>query len=237
LSPRPAPPAPVGSTGDEVTAHARAHRLSSDARPWSPSRRWSDIQANPNSSWYLNGMCKVMTPRQLVDAAIFGEFRDKPIARVHLDHYLLGRRSDIVENAKIDLMLRQDAGVKAMIAARIPPGRRTGTAAFSFKVEQSDYQNQDLRFAFGAIDQLDVEVDFDAGTVHAWFQDYYEWHPYYPGLYTAWPDDGPRETNCLHAALVELKDAGAADFCMKGEATVPLGVVAPGGRGGGGSAW
>jgi hypothetical protein len=95
------------------------------------------------------------------------------------------------------------------------------------KIEQNDYSNQDLRFAFGAIDQLDVEVDFGARTVHAWFQDRYEWHPFYPGLYAAFPDDGARETNCVHAALVELKSDGAADFWMKGEATAPLSVIVP----------
>jgi hypothetical protein len=44
---------------------------------------------------------------------------------------------------------------------------------------------------------------------------------------TSFPDDAARETNCLHAALVELKSSGAADFWMKGEATVPLITVLP----------
>jgi len=207
------------------------------AHKHTPSRRWSDIQANPNSSWYLNGLCTIMSPRSLVDAALLGKFGDKPIAKAHLNHYLTGKGRDIVEDANIEMMLRRDSGVKSMIAARIPGAMRTGTITRFFKVEQSDYENQDLRFAFGAIDRLDIEVDFDAQTFHAWFQDSYEWHPFYPGLYTAFPDDGARETNCLHAALVELKDSGAADFWMKGEATVPLSVIVPSGRGGGGSAW
>ena len=50
------------------------------------------------------------------------------------------------------------------------------------KIEQSHYTDQDLRFAFGAIDILDFEVDFAARTIHAWFQDRYEWHPVYPGF-------------------------------------------------------
>ncbi len=36
------------------------------------------------------------------------------------------------------------------------------------KIEQSDY-------TFGAIDRLDVEIDWAAGTLHGWFQDRYEW--------------------------------------------------------------
>ena len=92
-----------------------------------PSRRWSDIQANPNSSWYLNGLCKIMSSRSLVDAALLGKFGDKPIAKAHLNHYLAGKGRDIVEDANIEMMLRQDSGVKSMIAARIPGAMRTGT--------------------------------------------------------------------------------------------------------------
>lgn len=194
-----------------------------------PSGRWADVQANPNSpgaSLQLLAACKMMSPRELVNTAIFVEFRDKPIALAHLNWYLTtGRGLDFSENANIDSMLRTDRGVQAAITSRIG-GRTTGTFTTSFKLEQSDYFNQDFRFAFGAIDQLDVEVDFTKATVHVWFQDRYEWHPVYPGLYASLPGDSPRETNCVHAALVELKAHGAADFWMKGEATVPLaGVV------------
>ena len=72
---------------------------------------------------------------------------------------------------------------------------------------------------------FDFEMDFDAGTVHVWFQDRYEWHPFYPALYPVKAGDVARPTNCLHAAMVELKSSGAADFWMKGEATVPLNVI------------
>lgn len=43
---------------------------------------------------------------------------------------------------------------------------------------------------------------------------------------------GARDTNCVHAALVELRSSGAADVWMKGEATVPLSVIRPA-KGGG----
>jgi len=196
--------------------------------------RWADVQANPNSSLSLNLLCPRMTPRELVFAAKMAEFRDKPIALKHLDWYLIdGKGVEFNEDANIKLMLTSDTGVQAAIAALIPPGRTSGSFASFLKIEQSNYSNQDLRFAFGAIDRLDFEVDFDAKTIHAWFQDFYEWHPYYPGLYSVFPDDGPRETNCLHAALVELKSTGARDFWMKGEATVPL-TFGPGASGGGG---
>jgi hypothetical protein len=159
----------------------------------------------------------------VVGIAISQEFSDKPIALQHLFWYLNAGGIDFMEDANLDHMLRSDKGVQTLIAGAIPSGAPiSGRFTGNVKVEQLNYQNQDFRFAFGAIDQLDFEVDFTAGTVHAWFQDRYEWHPVYSGLYTAFPDDVARETNCIHAALVELKSSGAEDFWMKGEATVPL---------------
>jgi hypothetical protein len=198
-----------------------------------PSGRWADVQANPNSSMELNLLCPRFSPKGLVDVAIIAKFGAKPIALAHLRYYLAGTKKDFDENANIDLWLRRDKGIQSTLASHIPA---TGIGKFSdsFKVEQSDYDDQDFRFAFGAIDILDFEVDYSAATVHVWFQDFYEWHPFYPGLYTALPDDGARPTNCVHAALVELKSSGAADFWMKGEATVPLSVIIPGKRSGGG---
>ena len=191
-----------------------------------PCGKWADIQAAPNSGFVLNHLCPNMTPIQLVRTAMIAKFIDKPIALTHLDWYLVtGKGLDFKEDANIKDMMERDTGVQAAIAALIPPGRTTGKFASNLKIEQSDYAVEDFQFAFGAIDRLDFEVDFGAKTIHVWFQDFYEWHPYYPGLYSAFSDDGARETNCLHAALVELKLTGAADYWMKGEATVPLSLV------------
>jgi hypothetical protein len=170
-----------------------------------------------------------MSPRELDGAAIAKKFGDKPIALDHLNWYLVnGRGADFSEDDNIKKMLEQDAGIQTAIRALIPPGRTSGKFATHFKVEQQDYDLEDFQYAFGAIDWLDFEVDFDAGTIHAWFQDRYEWHPVYPGLYTKFSDDVARETNCVHAAMVELKSTGSADFWMKGEATVPLSVLVTG---------
>jgi hypothetical protein len=204
-----------------------------------PSGRWADVQAAPNSGFLESRVCANSSPSTVVSAAVLAEFRGKPIAKAHLDWYLsVGRGADLVEDTNIERMLRSDTGVQAMITSRLPTPRPTsGTFAGSFKIEQTDYSDQDLRFAFGAVDRLDFEVDWSAGTLHAWFQDRYEWHPYYPGLYTAFPDDGARETNCVHAALVELQSGTAADFWMKGEATVPLSVLPTAAPASGGSGW
>jgi hypothetical protein len=195
----------------------------------SPSGKWSTVQMSPNSSSELNTLCPRLSPKGLVDAAILFRFLDKPIARAHLNWYLSGTGLDFIEDANIKKMLTSDAGIQAVIQAALPPGRTSGVFTTFRKIEQSDYSDQDLRFAFGAIDRLDIEADFAAGTVHVWFQDRYEWHPFYPGLYTVLAGDAPaRDTNCVHAAMVELKSTGAKDFWMRGEATAPLGVLKPG---------
>ena len=172
-----------------------------------PSGRWADIQADPKSSFMLNRLCPWMTPMELVGAAIFSEFGNKPIALTHLNWYMTGRGADFVEDANINVMLFKDKGVQLAIKRKIPTGRTSGMFSSFLKLEQFTYDDQDFRFAFGAIDRLDFEVDFGAGTIHVWFQDRYEWHPYYPRLYLQYPDDAARDTNCLHAALVELKSA------------------------------
>jgi hypothetical protein len=188
-----------------------------------PSGRWSDVQANPNSGFLENLACAHFSPTTVVEIAIFQKFSDKHLALQHLFWYLKAGGADFMEDMNLDRMLKADKGVQALLAGAIPSSApASGRFIGDVKVEQLNYQNQDFRFAFGAIDRLDFEVDFMAGTVHIWFQDRYEWHPVYTGLYTAFPDDAARETNCIHAALVELKSSGAEDFWMKGEATVPL---------------
>jgi hypothetical protein len=183
------------------------------------------VQANPNSSFSTGVACRTQTPNGVVALAIQMEFGNKRIALEHLNWYLgKGAGADFVEDANLDNMLRTEPMIQSQIKARIPTGS-TARVAFSFPVEQSDYVTQDLRFAFGAIDRLDVEVDVAAGTVHAWFQDRYEWHPVYP-FYTKLAGDVMRETNCVHAASVELKSGGARDYWMKGEVTLPLSALA-----------
>jgi hypothetical protein len=190
-----------------------------------PSGKWSEIQNHPNSDFFESRACANMSPNQVIGLTILWEFGSKPIAKRHLLWYLgAGGGADFVEDTYIEQMLRTDTGIQNLLIRHMPStAPRSGKFTSHLKVRQEDYANQDLRYAFGAIDRLDFEVDFMAGTLHAWFQDRYEWHPVYPGLYTQFPDDEVRGTNCVHAALVELKNGGViSDFWMKGEATVPL---------------
>ncbi|HET7605557.1 MAG TPA: hypothetical protein VFK28_05755 [Sphingomicrobium sp.] len=196
-----------------------------------PCGKWAEIQKNPNSSdAQVNFVCSTLSAKGVVDAAIFKEFGDKPIAKKHVLWYLSdGHGVDFVEDDNLRDMLQRDRGVQAAILATFPPKeKQKGIFQTYLRIAQQDYVVQDFRFAFGAIDRLDIEVDFTAGKLHAWFQDRYEWHPYYPGLYSVFDDDagsGPRPTNCVHAAFVEQKLDGATDFWMKGETTVDLFVV------------
>ena len=149
-----------------------------------------------------------------------------PLAKKHFQHYFDGNGS----NLKVDLenVIRNDDGMRAKLAANIK-ARPVG----HFRVAQSDYSSKDFQFAFGAIDRLDYEVDRAAGLVHVWFQDKYEWHPVGFG-YTRKPGDERREDNCVHAALVELKNSGARDYWMVGDNVIPLSLVTGGSSGGGG---
>jgi hypothetical protein len=211
-----------------------------------PSGRYADVQANPNNASGVQGFllekaCPLMGPQALVDLSKRLVFTDKPIALKHLNWYLKdGKGADFVEDANIKDWLTRDSGIKKRLKREIFPGRgRKPKGEGHFTFEQDEYADdaagQDFRFAFGGIDRVDFEVDFSQDTVRVFLKDRYEWHPVYPfytfvGPSAQFPDSGDavRETNCLHAALVELKTSGAADFWMKGQAEVALSqIVAP----------
>jgi len=190
-----------------------------------PTGKWSEVQADTKTDFPVNLVCKFFSPQGVVDKAKEQEFNDKPIALRHLDWYLKEKGKDFIEDANIKDWLLRDAGIQKRLKKEIfPPGRKPrGEGHFEF--EQDEFVLQDFRYAFGAIDRLDFEVDFSQDTVRVWFKDRYEWHPYYP-FYDLQKGDVLRtETNCVHAALVELKSSGAADYWMVGSAEVNLSQI------------
>jgi hypothetical protein len=189
-----------------------------------PSGRWADVQEHPNTPGIIGDWCSWFSPEMVIRSASLRELYDKPIARDHLNWYFNGGGKELVEDSNLELMLRTDSKVQGRIKLLLPKSRSTGRFSSHVEISQGDYSDEDFQYAFGALDRLDFEVDFDAGTLHAWFQDRYEWHPVYP-FYEKKTDDDVRETNCVHAAAVELKSDGAKDYWMKGEATVPLKVI------------
>ena len=159
-----------------------------------------------------------------VNAAIAGDFNGKPIALKHLNWYLRdGRGQELNEDDNIEGWVKADSALRAKVANFVVNNASRGLHYSGFfPFTQNEFVDQDYRYAFGTVDRLDVEVDWVSKTVKLWFMDSYEWHPVCPGFYTLLPGDGVRETNSLHAALVELKDRDAADYWMVGEATLPL---------------
>ena len=198
-----------------------------DMHDHQPSGRWPDIQADPNSSEpFVTTATKVSDPGTLISIAAASTMQDKPLAWEHLVWFLRkGAGRDFVEDQNLELMLRTDAKVQALILSLFPKGQSSGTFSRHVKISQDDYDDQDFRYAFGAIDRLDFEVDFAAGSLHAWFTDRYEWHPFYPKIYKTMDGDTLRPTNAVHAAAVEVKAETARDFWMKGEVTIPLKAI------------
>jgi hypothetical protein len=196
-----------------------------------PTGRWRELLSqieqptDTSAGKALFALCATgAEPITFVNAAKMSEFRDKPIALRHLDWYLRdGRGQDFDEDEIIAGWVKADGGLRRKVVGIIARNTafRTGFSDF-FSFDQTEYESQDHRFAFGTLDRIDIDVDWTARTVKLWFKDSYEWHPVCPGFYHKHPDDVVRETNSLHAALVELKSQGAADFWMIGEATLPM---------------
>jgi hypothetical protein len=189
-----------------------------------PSGRWKDVQSNPNSDSVIGGFCSRFSPSHVLEIAQATALYGNPIAVAHLKWYLAGSGANFIEDDNLELMIRTDAGVQAKITGIVPSGKTKGIFAGHVAITQDDYSSDEFKNSFGEIDRLDFEIDFAAGTMHAWFQDRYEWHPVYP-FYPKKQGDYARPTNCVHAAAVEMKSEGAKDYWMKGE--MPFKIIPP----------
>jgi hypothetical protein len=223
-----------------VLSHSPTPFVEGKKHDHKPSGAWSTIQNSDNCgnstfggegnfviARYLCSLSQGKTPREFIDAVISDgrAFGDKPIAKEHVLWYLNGHGADFVEDNNIKLWLQQDKGIQKAIADEIF-SRTKPVLRSHFEFDQGRFRVEDFQFSFGAIDRVDYEVDPFDDSLHVWFKDRYEWHPVYPGLYLPQhSDDERRFTNNIHAAMVELKTSGAADYWMVGEATVPLNTV------------
>jgi hypothetical protein len=232
-------PAGQSSRRTGTTSVTRFHPgVSHDHRP---TGRWADVQRDSQARCQVLQRRAVSDPRGIpgiaqtlaVECACANSsppwvativqntiMSALPLARRHLAHYLAGSGSPLTVD--LEDVIRRDSKFRAKLAAHV---RRA--ARGHFNVNQSDYGVKDFQFAFGAIDRLDFEVSHAAGRVHVWFQDRYEWHPV--GFrYSRLPGDIRRPSNCVHAAMVELKSSGAKDYWMIGDAVVPLSLLSGG---------
>jgi hypothetical protein len=177
----------------------------------------------------LDGMVKARwSPEKIIMATIVAKFLTKPVAREHLFWYLKnGRGKPFKEDANITKWIDTDRGIRKLIKRVIIQARTVRRTLYrgSFEIEKDDYTDpdtNDFQFSYGHLDRVDIEIDWALDQVKIWFMDSYEWHPVAKGYYQKWPDDQARINNVIHAALVEMKDKGAADFWMIGEAKFPI---------------
>jgi hypothetical protein len=217
---------PLRSTGTGAAQIQRSSAGSAAATPASsgtvwhpgvahnhlPSGRWLDVQDSPNSGGLEEAACWMMNPDLIYSTALHYYLHGLFLPQLHLIWYRHMGGADYDEDANLLAMIQEDSRVRAKLLSNVCAGASEG----SFTLEDDDYDEEKFKQSFGAIDQVDWEVDAPGLDVHVWFQDRYEWHPVYP-FYTQFSDDYLREDNCVHAAMVELKSEGAADFWMKGE--------------------
>jgi len=229
--PRPASFGPTKFSMDGVINHGHQ-----------PSGKFSQIKSQPYTIGELDPFdpdiglrLAIVTALNLsrnanafVQGVIRLNFTTQPNAKAHALHYLNGNGVEFNENANLTAWLQQDPVVRGIIGRSIRENRRNGGILKRFiEFPAKKFQVDDFRNSFGTIDRLEWEVDFDAGVVHVFFQDVYEWHPVYNGIYTKMPGDERRNTNPVHAAFVEMKLEGARDFLMKGETFLPISVFTP----------
>ncbi|MGZ5016903.1 MAG: eCIS core domain-containing protein [Methylobacter sp.] len=167
----------------------------------------------PDQRSSVDCACAYGTPRQAALAALPVLAAAGPLAaRLYL-HFLGASGTPMT----IDVadMIARSAGVRQKIFQSIAHGGMTGTT----RLEQSDYHDRDLQFAYGAIDCVQWRAlpparrswRSDPTTqVRVSMLDYYEFHPGRLGV-----------SQCAHAACVELVARGQArNFWTRGDEVV-----------------
>ena len=194
-----------------------------------PSGKWATIKATPNSSDPLiAAACSACNqPQDVMNTAkVF--MQKSPLGLEHLDWYLSKNGADFIEDLNILRWLDQDSHIRARLKREIFPAGKKPKSEGHFTFPRGDFdttKTENFALSFGEIDRVDFSVDFSDDTVRVWFQDRYEFHPVYPGIYTKSSGDFVRGDNCVHAAAVEMKSQGAQDYWMKGQAVVPLSLI------------
>lgn len=213
---------------------------------WKPRNSfYGHSEGGMTQSLYFSQMCSGCDTPKCVMEKLRKDFQSTMpgygtlvIAADHLDWYLHGGGREYNEDNYIKAWMKSDNGLKKVMTQlyrEIPDKRGKKEGVYEFT--QGLYENDDFRNSWGSLDKMHWEFNFDLDECTIWWKDRYEWHPYYPaftyeyeGKKIFYPpmydvqagDDDPRTTNCVHAAAVEMKSQGAADYWMKGQATVPI---------------
>jgi hypothetical protein len=171
----------------------------------------------------LKRLAGIKASPETVSAAARIGLAGEPMATKHFDHYLSGHGATVNEDANIEDWIKSDSVARGFIAKQVRAARQPGETNVHtvFEFNQVHFERDNHRDSFGTIDHLEVNADFVMGQVEIWFEDTYEWHPTYK-LYTNPVCDDPlkgkRNTVFLHAAMVQMKTRGAADYTMRGRA-------------------
>ena len=167
----------------------------------------------------IDCVCAFGDPREVAIFAMARVVAAGPLAARLFAHFLGASGTEVT----IDVadMIKRSSGVRTKIRQSVMRGGDTGT----LRIEQSDFKNADLQFAYGAIDcvrwtaQKPVPKNWrrnPATSIQIEMLDYYEFHPARPGV-----------SQCAHAACVELVARGTArNFWTSGSAVVTLGQLA-----------
>ncbi|MEV6390063.1 hypothetical protein [Nocardia xishanensis] len=157
--------------------------------------------------------CAFGGPLAVALAALIPVIGAGPLAVRLFAHFLSGSGTEVT----IDVadMIRRSSGVREKIRRSIAKGGTSGVT----RIEQSEYHDRELQFAYGAIDCLQWRVlppatkDWRRNPMtrlEISILDYYEFHPGRPGV-----------SQCAHAACVELVARGQArNFWTRGSAVV-----------------
>ncbi|MFD4351476.1 hypothetical protein ACFWPX_02900 [Nocardia sp. NPDC058518] len=157
--------------------------------------------------------CAVGEPRQVAMVAMARVRAAGPLAARLFQHFLDATGTEV--NIDVLDMIRRSSGVRAKIRKSIARGGMAGVT----RIEQSEYGDTDLQFAYGAIDCVQWRVLPPAGAnwrknpatkIEISMLDYYEFHP-----------ERTAASQCAHTACVELvARRQAKNFWTSGRAAV-----------------
>lgn len=215
--------APRGSTRRKLGPCTPVQDDLKPAAPWPEMQKrfrrscsLTTHRLDPKSA--IDCACAFGDPREVAIFAMARVVAAGPLAARLFAHFLGGSGTEVA----IDVadMIKRSSGVRNKIRQSIKRGGDTGT----LRIEQSDFKNEDLQFAYGAIDCVQWTVEKPAAKnwrknpatrIKIEMLDYYEFHPARPGV-----------SQCAHAACVELVSRGTAkNFWTSGSAVVTLGQL------------
>lgn len=198
------------------------------------SANWVKVQADANKKCTLSNpsaiecACANLAPETILNWAA-SPFKLSGAAQTHFDHYAAGTMVDLNVDGVLARMLKSDVKVQGLLASEIKKQGNRG----HFFLRQKNYGEEEFHNAFGGIDRVDYRVDTSAKTVEVWFKDRYDFHPVGFGYKKFKVGDVARNTNCVHAAAVEMKrTVSAGDFWMYGHATIKLSLLSKAKSGG-----